>query len=540
MPGLTGRLSGEFDRDRFTRSEVLENVAENEGEGRDTRNRQVRLTNVLAGIIDLSTEFNEHIDSSALAAELTADEIEQALESQGRSLEEHSDIIDKVREGGLHAAEALTEIGGLEFSDLTFSAEELNTALTNALSVAAIKEGTEALTEINDQLEKETEIRREGLEAGKSLVEIEREITRSRLETEAATEGLTEAEKEAIDARLEELDRTKELNFESQTQQIESFNNQLERENQIRREGLEAGKSQALIEEDIIRWRLESEFAADGLTESEKELIDARLEAIDHNKELIMVQEGAQRAAAQRRGSVSQYISDIDLLQRIGQHTPLENVEADRQEIFQYLNYRFPLAPGGGSRQGLDTVEAVDEHLQDITQAFIQVTLDEYQAKTDLIRQEYAEEAAAIKENFNLRRQAQRQEIQALQTQLRIAQDYNRAADSLARNIGQIVTGPQSTLSGTQQLAFFEREAGLIRQELETAQDAERPHLIAELGNVLTQITGLSTYDRADPRQRELVNAALIELEDLRAEAMTRGEAEDAFSRRDQATGPDS
>ena len=94
-----------------------------------------------------------------------------------------------------------------------------------------------------------------------------------------------------------------------------------------------------------------------------------------------MVQEGAQRAAAQRRGSVSQYISDIDLLQRIGQHTPLENVEADRQEIFQYLNYRFPLAPGGGLRQGLDTVEAVDEHLQDITQAFIQVTLDEYQAK---------------------------------------------------------------------------------------------------------------------------------------------------------------
>ena len=55
----------------------------------------------------------------------------------------------------------------------------------------------------------------------------------------------------------------------------------------------------------------------------------------------------------------------------------------------------------------------------------------------------------------------QRQEIQALQTQLRIAQDYNRAADSLARNIGQIVTGPQSTLSGTQQLAFLSARPAL-------------------------------------------------------------------------------
>ena len=84
MPGLIGRYRADLIGTRFTRSEVLENVAENEGEGRDTRNRQVRLTNVLAGIIDLSTEFNEHIDSSALAAELTADEIEQALGVPGQ------------------------------------------------------------------------------------------------------------------------------------------------------------------------------------------------------------------------------------------------------------------------------------------------------------------------------------------------------------------------------------------------------------------------------------------------------------------------
>ena len=40
---------------------------------------------MLAGIIDLSTEFNDNIDSSALAAELTADEIEQALESRAEA-----------------------------------------------------------------------------------------------------------------------------------------------------------------------------------------------------------------------------------------------------------------------------------------------------------------------------------------------------------------------------------------------------------------------------------------------------------------------
>ena len=128
---LQRALQGGFDRDEFSRLEVLENVRENEGEDRATRSRQVRLRNVLAGIIDLSTDFNEAIDSNAVAAGLAADAIEAALTEQGRDVEQYRAVLDQVRDSSIHVAEALTEIGMIEFSDLQFSAEEVASTIEN-------------------------------------------------------------------------------------------------------------------------------------------------------------------------------------------------------------------------------------------------------------------------------------------------------------------------------------------------------------------------------------------------------------------------
>ena len=113
---LNRALGGGFDRDPFTVAEVLENRDENAGETRHSRNRIVRLRDVVAGIIDIQTEFAEFVDSSRLAARILADETEQALRTAGRDASDYADVIERIRDGSTHAAEGLKEIGGLDFS----------------------------------------------------------------------------------------------------------------------------------------------------------------------------------------------------------------------------------------------------------------------------------------------------------------------------------------------------------------------------------------------------------------------------------------
>ena len=137
---LNRALGGGFDRDPFTVAEVLENRDENAGETRHSRNRIVRLRDVVAGIIDIQTEFAGFVDSSRLAARILADETEQALRTAGRDASDYADVIDRIRDGSTHAAEGLKEIGGLDFSDLTFTAAEFDAHLLR------IKDDVEGIT----------------------------------------------------------------------------------------------------------------------------------------------------------------------------------------------------------------------------------------------------------------------------------------------------------------------------------------------------------------------------------------------------------
>ena len=111
---LNRALGGGFDRDPFTVAEVLENRDENAGETRHSRTRIVRLRDVVAGIIDIQTEFAGFVDSSRLAARVLADETEQALRTAGRDAGDYADVLGRIRDGSTHAAEALREIGGLD------------------------------------------------------------------------------------------------------------------------------------------------------------------------------------------------------------------------------------------------------------------------------------------------------------------------------------------------------------------------------------------------------------------------------------------
>lgn len=143
IAALNRSLAGGFDRksDPFTVEEVLWGVRGHAraGESRPTRD-PVRLRDVVAGIIDIQTEFAAFVDSSRLAARILADETEQALRTAGRDASEYADVLGRIRDGSTHTAEALQEIGGLDFADLTFSAAEFDAHLLR------IKDDVEGIT----------------------------------------------------------------------------------------------------------------------------------------------------------------------------------------------------------------------------------------------------------------------------------------------------------------------------------------------------------------------------------------------------------
>ena len=117
IAALNRSLAGGFDRksDPFSVDEVLWGVRKSRGESRPTRD-PVRLRNVVAGIIDIQTEFASFVDSSRLAADILADETEQALTAAGRDAGQYADVLDRIRDGSTHAAEALREIGGIDIA----------------------------------------------------------------------------------------------------------------------------------------------------------------------------------------------------------------------------------------------------------------------------------------------------------------------------------------------------------------------------------------------------------------------------------------
>ena len=210
---LINRASlGGFDRgaDQFTRSEVLENVRENEGETRPTRNRQVRLVDVVSGGVDLVTGFDPSIDSRAVARNVVGNETEQALVAQGRDPEQFREQIDAIRDGSLEAAEALTQIGGIEFSDLTFSLVEVNEELDKIREeeeAASQREQTLAITQADIALlEERNALLREAAAAGKSYAEVQQEIADNQFREQLIAGGLTAEEAAATVAEYRRLE----------------------------------------------------------------------------------------------------------------------------------------------------------------------------------------------------------------------------------------------------------------------------------------------------------------------------------------------
>ena len=594
---FTRALRGGFDRDEFSRLEVLENFAENADETRSTRNRQVTLIETLAGGIDLIAGFAEGVDSLGLAARLTSQEIEQALQAQGRDTAEYADVIQQVRDNALGAAQALTEIGGLEFDDLTFSVEELEAALGR---VTAQQQAIEQL-------------------AGTVIAQgISQGFGRGRIEQEFSI-GLNTALREALIQQTvaEEL---KGL-FEGidLTQPIAA--------------GSDAAAQLATRVGDITD-NVQQLLAAAGLLpgvigEAAGPLEDlavtmdravralARLEAVGgagggaaRDLEISLTRErlaGIQDSTAPEDLQLA--IGLVDRLADLTVQYYQETIQREQERLALIRQFASGLEGQisstlaaaaqfqGGSTIGTELASARDAvfetwlgpdgvRLSEATGEQLQAHLDALNRLSTLTTQYYqdaingeqervatAEQAAAAAESqaqafaglsaqirgladqfrtqpvsrgdVEAARGALDGSVDALQRlatltsnyyqgaivseqeRLAVAQQAAAAFAQAAQSLtGQItgLAGAPGGLSGTQELAYLQRQEDLVRSQLSGATGDDQARLLQELGQLLTAQVRLDAFD-GDPRQAALFQQNLAELEDLRDEANRNAEA---------------
>lgn len=119
------------------------------------------------------------------------------------------------------------------------------------------------------------------------------------------------------------------------------------------------------------------------------------------------------------------------------------------------------------------------------------------------------------------------------ETQPATGHAWDAVALQLNRQISDLATGEVSQFSGTQKLAFLERQAAALREKFRAASGEDRARLAGQLSQVLVQQANLSVYQETNPRQLKLFNDALLELEDLRD--VVRGEADEYKRQQNEA-----
>ena len=519
-------LSGGFSRkkDQFTRSEVLENVADNAGDPRSTRSDPVRLIDTVAGIIDIVSQFDETVDSSQLAAEVTATEIEQTLTSQGRALADYAGILEQVRAGSIQAAEALTEIGGIEFSDLTFSAAELGLELKAVAEQESAQQTRTAINAELDALREKIDLVKEQTAAGKSLAEIEAESAEQARRADLKSLFLSPAEIDEI------LEKTRELNQEySRTVVLSQANadlGALEERVALLDAAVEAGKSLAEVEAEINEERTRAELTGLGLSPDEVEDIVSRTRDLtaEHERLTDRLREerdlqdeqaaAAERAAAaaEKAAAALRQAQETQLSGRLGQTQLLEQVG--------YLS-----SSQGASRN----ISALQDFGQQRFAGSGAATADDLQTALGLLDQIAQEEITLHRDRISAIQERYSIEISALREQVTYAQQFRGVVSSIDQIMASLTPLVGGELSPTHQIDYLQRRDTSLQNQLGSASVAERPALLQERANILRQIAevGLEAFGSTDPRAAQLRESSLIALEEIRDESLASAASEE-------------
>ncbi len=92
----------------------------------------------------------------------------------------------------------------------------------------------------------------------------------------------------------------------------------------------------------------------------------------------------------------------------------------------------------------------------------------------------------------------------------------NRTGNTFDDMIREIITGPESVFSKPEQLAYLQRQAAYLRNQLETAATEEQPALRHQLATVLRLQLQVSPFQRPEQRNVDLHHEVIKELEQLR------------------------
>lgn len=233
----------------------------------------------------------------------------------------------------------------------------------------------------------------------------------------------------------------------------------------------------------------------------------------------------------------------VNLLERLGSIGSLKSVqvvqgkEATLQpEVDRFLKVRSPIGtrpllglPDDELNRGIEVLTQAQDLAVERYQAELQGIQDNLAATVEGIRQEFEAKRvasqAAIEALQTEKQQTQelfQSRIAGLQTELQVAQRFQQLGQSLQQQIQGILVGQGSALQGPEQLAFLQRQAEGLRQQLSRASGADQADVIQQLsGTLQQQLSFRNLFGSAG--SQGLFNEVVQELEGLRDQANREG-----------------
>jgi hypothetical protein len=227
----------------------------------------------------------------------------------------------------------------------------------------------------------------------------------------------------------------------------------------------------------------------------------------------------------------------LDLVERlasIGSISTLQAINTKAQALLAQIDTIQALtAEGTGvtelTTEKLDQLFAAHSQLADLIVARFnaeadairqngQLAIDQIHAEYEAKRQAISDTIDGLNDSRQLTQEYYAEQIEGLQENLRIAQEFQQVSKQIGQSIAQLVTGPQSALSRSEQSAFLDARIASLRQQPLTAEVA------SELSQLLQQRLGASLSQQGSVAFFEEFSGVIQQLQDLETTTGAQGE----------------
>lgn len=176
--------------------------------------------------------------------------------------------------------------------------------------------------------------------------------------------------------------------------------------------------------------------------------------------------------------------------------------------------------------------QALEDQLKDQIDAINKQYDAQKQASDDYydgLKSALNDQINSLQKQKDLTQKTDQAHIDALNKQLKLAQDWRTLSNDLQNTITKLMASNQSPYSSSEQLGYLERQAAGLRTQIAGATPDNKIALERQLSDILQQELGLNIFQRPSPEYKDLFDSIVNELDSMQRDAAVNGKDVEAI-----------